>query len=384
MDNAGGSQTLKPVMDRITEYLTDCDVQLGASYATSAKAGQLLQQSMQMLALWMNAPHVEEIIVGPSTTQLLRNLSLCISQQWQSGDEVIITNSDHEANMACWRDLQRQGIVVKTWKLNPKSLQLELNDLEALMNERTRLVAVTHVSNILGTINPIKEIATLVHAHDALICVDGVAYAPHRSMDVKDWDVDFYTFSTYKTYGPHQAIMYGRLSLLETMPGINHAFIQSIPYKFQPGNFNFELAYALPGIVGYLISLGNGSGGSTDVLESLTKAYKTIADYEEALSQPLVDYLLNKANVRVIGEQTADQGKRVPTISFVHEQLRSDAIVEQMDTHGIGIRFGDFYAVELIDDLGLREKQGVVRVSLVHYNTPEEVDQLIQAFESIL
>jgi len=207
MDNAGGSQTLQPVMDRITRYLTECDVQLGASYATSADAGQRLHETTKMLASWFNAAHVEEVIVGPSTTQLLRNLSLCISQSWQAGDEVIITNCDHEANMACWRDLQKQGIVVKSWRINPHTLQLDVDDLKNLMTERTRLVAVTHVSNILGTINPVKDIAEVVHDGGALICVDGVAYVPHRSIDVQSWDVDFYTFSTYKTFGPHQACL---------------------------------------------------------------------------------------------------------------------------------------------------------------------------------
>ena len=385
MDNAGGSQTLASVMHRITEYLTECDVQLGASYTTSADAGERLHQAMQRLAIWLNAAHVEEIVVGGSTTQLLRNLSLCISQQWQPGDEVIISNSDHEANMACWRDLQKQGIVVKTWRINPKTLQLDVRDLEALMTDRTRLVAVTHVSNILGTINPIKAITDTVHAHGALICVDGVAYAPHRPIDVQAWGVDFYTFSTYKTFGPHQAIMYGKLALLEAMPGINHGFIQSVPYKFQPGNFNYELSYALPAIADYIAALGNSQKQTSErIRDDLLAGYAVIAAYEEQLTEQLLAYLNAQPQIHIIGHAQADQQLRVSTLSFVHEALSSKDIVTHIDAHNIGIRFGDFYAVELIDALGLREKEGVVRVSLVHYNTHEEVSRLIEAMDEVI
>ncbi|WP_395376982.1 cysteine desulfurase-like protein [Marinicella sp. W31] len=385
MDNAGGSQTLKSVMNRITQYLTECDVQLGASYATSADAGGRLHEATEALAEWFNAAHMEEIVVGGSTTQLLRNLSLCISQQWQPGDEVIITNSDHEANMACWRDLQKQGIVVKTWRINPNTLQLDIDALKAMMSERTRLVAVTHASNILGTINPIQEIADTVHQHGALICVDGVAYVPHRPIDVRAWDVDFYTFSTYKTFGPHQAIMYGKLAVLEAMPGINHGFIKTVPYKLQPGNFNFELTYALPAIMDYLMDLGGSTQPAVNKRrDGLLAGYAAIAHYEEKLAGQLLDYLNDHPKVRIIGCPQADKQLRVSTISFVHRSLSSQDIVTRMDTYNIGIRYGDFYAVELIDDLGLREKEGVVRVSLVHYNTPTEVEKLIQAFEAIL
>jgi len=375
MDNAGGSQTLKTVMDRITEYLTHYDVQLGASYLTSQVASARLEESKVSLQSWVNAKHSEEIMIGSSTTLLLRILSLCISQNWRKGDEIIITNTDHEANMAPWRDLQKAGFIVKTWKINPNTYHLELNDLESLMSEKTKLVALTHTSNILGTINPIKDIANLVHSHNALICVDGVAFAPHRLVDVQELDVDFYVFSTYKTFGPHQAIMYGRLDHLEAINGINHAFIDSIPYKFQPGNLNYELSYSLAAIPDYVKRLGNND---------LAKGFEEIADYEQELANHLLNYLNSNPNITVIGETSANKNLRVSTISFVHKNLNSQHIVEKVDAHDIGIRFGDFYAVELIDDLGLRQNNGVVRVSLVHYNTIDEIENLISIFKKEL
>ena len=375
MDNAGGSQTLKSVMERITEYLTHYDVQLGASYETSQSASQKLDLSKKSIQKWINANHLNEVMIGSSTTMLLRILSICISRNWKDGDEVIITNSDHESNMAPWKDLERAGIKVKTWKVNKDTYRFELDDLNDLMTENTKLVAVTHTSNILGTINPIKDIAKLVHGNKALICVDGVAFAPHRLIDVQDLDVDFYVFSTYKTFGPHQAVMYGRLELFNSMEGINHAFIESVPYKFQPGNVNYELSYSLAAIPEYIAKIGG---------DNLAKGFEVIADYEQELADRLLGYLKSNPKITIIGETSSDNHLRVSTVSFTHSDMKSNQIVEIVDTHDIGIRFGDFYAVELIDDLGLRQFNGVVRVSLVHYNSYNEVDSLIGIFENIL
>lgn len=379
MDNAGGSQTLQSVVDRIGHYLIHHDVQLGASYATSVEAGKVLDDAVAAVQLWINAQAKEEVIIGPSTTALLRILSLCISKQWQPGDEIIITDVDHEANRACWMALEQQGIQVKTWRINSETMQLETDDLLALMSNKTRLLCVTHVSNILGTINPIKQWTALVHQHGVQICVDGVAYAPHRSIDVQDWDVDFYVFSTYKTFGPHQAVMYGKQDLLDAMPGLNHDFITTSPYKFQPGNVNYELAYGLKGVVEYLCQISNQSTDKAVTINrsSLAQGFDMIAQHESNLMQLLLDFIATKPQLRVIGENSVDPNKRVATLSFVHDSMDSKDIVEAVDPHHIGIRFGDFYAVELIKTLGLAEQNGVVRISLAHYNTEAEVEKLI-------
>src|SRR5690606_12481499 len=251
MDNAGGSQVTKHVIDNIRDYLVNFNVQLGASYEISALAGVKLKKITRRLANMINAGDPREVIVGPSSTMLLRILSICLSKQWQPGDEVIVTNSEHESNVSCWMDLKEKGIVVKIWNLNPETLEFDANDLKNLLSEKTKLIAVTHVSNILGTINPIADLAGIVHDAGALICVDGVAFAPHRLVDVRQFNADFYVFSAYKVYGPHQSILYGKYHLLEKMVGINHYFIDEVPYKFQPGNFNFELTAGLAGLPQY-------------------------------------------------------------------------------------------------------------------------------------
>ncbi|SKB49748.1 cysteine desulfurase family protein, VC1184 subfamily [Salegentibacter holothuriorum] len=389
MDNAGGSQTLKKVAERISGYLLHHNVQLGASYKVSREAGEKLNYATKQVCKYINAGKTEEVVIGPSSTMLLRILSICISKQWQEGDEVIVTNTDHEANVSPWTDLKDKGINVKVWKANPESLELEISDLNKLLTKRTKLVAVTHASNILGSINPIKEIAKTVHKAGALICVDGVAYAPHRRVDVRKLDVDFYVFSWYKTYGPHLAVMYGRYNQLYKMEGINHYFFtkKDVPYKFQPGNLNFELTYSLLGITEYFEQLFKHEfpkAKKIDFQEKMDKVFENISKYEERICKPLINYLTEHPDVKIIGKDTADREQRVPTISFVHSKMKSDEIVERVDDYRIGIRFGDFYAKKLIEDAGLKEKNGVVRVSLVHYNSLDEVKRLIWVLKKVI
>ncbi len=384
MDNAGGSQTVGYAINALTEYLTHYDVQLGASYATSLQASNKLQQATKAIKTFINAKYTEEVIVGPSSTALVRILSLCLSQNWQAGDEVIITDVDHEANRAAWLNLQQQGLIVKTWQVNPETFELETDDLLALMTTKTKLVCFTHVSNIFGSINPVAEWTQLIHQNGAMVCVDGVAYAPHRLIDVQAWGVDFYFFSTYKTFGPHQAVLYGKYDLLNHMPGINHDFIQTSPYKFQPGNVNYELCYAMGAVVQYLCDLGTDNANAQINRNNLNSAYQQIAEHEAQLLDQLLAYMIEIPEIKVIGLPQSNTKYRVATLSFVHQSISSKTIVEQVDQHNIGIRFGDFYAVKLIDHLGLMEKQGVVRVSLAHYNSQKEVQLLINALSQVL
>lgn len=385
-DNAGGSQTPRWVGDRIVDFLYQSNVQLGASYGVSQTATERVAAAQAGLAELINAPDPNTVVLGPSTSALLRVLAHCLGQTLAAGDEVIVTNCDHEANISPWRDWQALGITVKVWPLNPDTLALDLDALGELLTPRTKLVAVTHTSNVLGTINPIRAIADVVHRNGSLLCVDGVAYAPHRRVDVQALDVDFYVFSLYKTYGPHQALLYGRRELLEALPGFNHYFITSVPYKLQPGNVNFELAYGCLGIVDYLTALAQHHGCSTTVPlgEQVTHAFDLIQAHEVALGDRLLQFLGQQPQVRIIGHPTADPALRVPTLSFVVAGRDSAEIPPLVDPHHIGIRYGHFYAVRLIEDLGLAAQNGVVRVSLVHYNTLAECDRLIACLETIL
>lgn len=385
MDNAGGTQTARPVAERISNYLLHSNVQLGASYDVSVTSGKRVDDAQKAWAEMIHARIPTEIAFGPSTTMLMQNLARSMVRTFNPGDEVIVTNCDHEANIGPWVRMQEKGITVKSWNINPETFRLELEDLERLMNKNTRLVAFTHVSNILGTINPVKEIIRFIHDRGALVCVDGVANAPHRLVDVQDLDADFYVFSLYKVYGPHCALLYGKQELFETLPGINHFFIDEVPYKLQPGNVNYELSYGLLGIADYFLALaGKMEIKEGTMRQKIEHVFQAIADHEERLSEKVLDFLSAKEGIRIIGEKSADKNIRVPTVSFVAEGRKSSDITLETDKENIGIRYGDFYARRLIESLGLMDQDGVVRISLVHYNTVEEVDKLINALDRIL
>ena len=392
-DNGGGSQILQPVLDRLSEYLLTSNVQHGASYSISQLAGERLRIAQQAMATLVNAEDPSEIVMGGSTTALLQMLARCFSGVLVSGDEIIITNSEHESNIGPWLGLDRVGVKVKFWNFAPDTHQLRLEDLISLMGPRTRLVSVTHTSNIFGTINPIREIADAVHERGALLCVDGVAFAPHRAIDVRAMDADFYVFSCYKTFGPHQGLLYGKLSLLKDLPSQNHSLVSAnnIPYKFQPGNVNYELSYGMTGLIDYLNELagqsGKGTGPATPQSEdgraSVLDAFQMIAEHEEVLSAHLLDFLRSKPNVRILGLDSADRDQRVSIISFTVDGVKNSEIVHRVDDHQIGIRFGHFYSKRLTDALGLPSDEGVVRVSMVHYNTVEEVERLTKVLEQV-
>jgi selenocysteine lyase/cysteine desulfurase len=253
------------------------------------------------------------------------------------------------------------------------------------MSDCTRLVCVHHVSNILGSINPIKDIASFVHQRGAQICVDGVAYAAHRAIDVQDWDVDYYIFSLYKCYGPHTAVMYGKYDLLSELDSLYHYFYgkDKVPGKLEPGNPNYELAYSTVGIVDYFVALGEHHGATGSRRDKLVAAYKAITAHEDALTERLLTYLNARNDCRVIGVNTNKNSSRVPTIAFKFEGQDSGAVARAMDDHGIAIRFGDFHSRRLVEELGEDGDNGVIRVSMLHYNTIEQVDRLTAAFTEI-
>ncbi len=382
-DNAGGSQILRGAVERMTEFLYEKNVQIGGSYAISLAAAEALRDARAAAATLMNASRPDEIIFGPSTTVLLQNLARAMRSQLQPGDEVIVTMSDHESNIGPWVSLQEFGIILKFWPLNHDTLSLELDDLAPLMTDRTKLVAVTHVSNILGQVNPVAEIARFVHDRGARICVDAVAYAPHRAIDVQAWDVDYYVFSLYKTYGPHYAVMFGKHGHLLELDTLYHYFYgkDKVPGKLEPGNPSYECAYSTLAIRDYFAGLGGAASTERAAIEA---GFAAVTAQEDALVDRLLSYLTARNDCRVFGATTNPESKRIPTVAFRFEGHDSGALAKSMDAHKIAIRHGDFHSRRLVEDLGQTGDGGLLRVSMVHYNTLEEVDRLCAAFDSIL
>lgn len=391
MDNAGGGQVLRTVAERVSDYLLSTNVIHGAPNAVSRRAEARAQETAARMALLMNAADPLEVVMGPSSTQLEQNLALAmgLGDQFAPGDEIVVGNAEHYANVEPWERLARQrGVVVRQWPLNPATWRLELDDLAPLMNARTKLVAFTQVSNVIGSVQDVGATARFIHDRGALVLVDGVAAAPHRAIDVTGWGVDYYVFSMYKVFGPHHAALYGRRELLLGLKGINHSFFPEtlIPYKLQPGNTNHELGWGCTAVVDYLEALGARHGAPADASprQRIEAAFAAIAAHEAALGARLLGWLRAQPRARLFGPASADAAVRVPTISFTLEGVPSAEVPRRLGELNIGVRSGDFYARHLMPTLGLAPDPGVVRVSLAHYNTPAEVDRLVEALDRIL
>ncbi|KAF7974668.1 hypothetical protein HWV62_11564 [Athelia sp. TMB] len=403
-DNAGGSQVTSDVIARITDYLTNTNVQLGADYSVGQLSTQRVADGPIAAKELFNAADPNEIAFGASSTLMVENLTRAMEESIQEGDEFIITE-EHEANCGPWKKLAaRKGAAIKHWRPKPTSasnsysVAYAIPDLLSLVSSRTRIVAISGCSNILGSIMPIEEIVRSVRsrakeegAAKVEVSVDCVAYAPHRQVDVRKWDVDYCFFSFYKVYGPHASALYIRAASLHALNSLAHHFLKvdRVAYKLQPGGPGYEIAYGTTGVLPYLLSLSTGPSGPG----TLQNSFALIAAHEQTLVEPLLAFLTAPEQlhrgVRVVGDDKPGPA-RVPTISFVvtgQRALKSKDVVKFFDSKGgIGIRYGHFYAYTLVDNLSpkLDIDDGVVRISLVHYNTVEEVQRIIEILKEVL
>jgi cysteine desulfurase family protein (TIGR01976 family) len=386
LENAGGSQVPRVVAERIRNYLLNSYVQLDAGYELSQICTRVVDQAHRFASRLMNGSR-GHVILGSSTTSLIRMLSECYAEVLTPGSEIILAENGHEANLGPWVRLADRGLKVQWWKVEPQTGTSPLAGLESLLSERTAIVAFPHVSNLLGEIGDLKAITESVHDAGARVVVDGVAFAPHRAMDVDDWDVDWYAYSTYKVYGPHMAVLYGRADAVAELTGPNHFFIprDEVPYKFELGGPSHEGCAGLLALGEYLQFLAGVQDESSGMCDrgTIETAFKIMAACERPVQERLLSYLSNKPGVRIIGPIVADK-RRVSTISFVHERLNSRDIVAEIDRSGIAIRHGHMYAYRLCQALGLDPEDGVVRVSAVHYNTTAEIERLIDLLERVL
>ena len=384
-ENAGGSYVPSTVIERLNHFMTSTKVQPYAEFDTSAIAGENMDKATNFFAEMINANN-DEIIIGGSTTMNMYVLSNAIKSLLKPGDEVIVTNQDHEANIGAWRRLADHGMVVKEWQINSDTAELEIDDLKALLSEKTSIVAVTHCSNIVGSINDLKSIAKLVHEYGAYIIGDGVSYAPHGFPNVKDLGVDFYAFSLYKTYGPHLGLLYGKKEILKKLPNQNHEFLEGdIPYTLNPGGPNHEELSCLVGVYEYFINLFDHHFPEEDssVRDKIQKVNDLISNHEKEIANPLLEYLSSRSDIRVIGKKTISNKDRAPTIAFTMNNKSSKDLSSALVKNGIATRNDNFYAWRCLKALGIDADDGVVRTSMVHYNSHEDVSNLIKALKSI-
>ncbi|NOZ71418.1 MAG: cysteine desulfurase-like protein [Chloroflexi bacterium] len=386
-DGPGGTQVTQSVIEAMNDYLSRRNANTHAAFLTSRRTDETLAAAHEALADFLNAPSAAEIVFGPNMTTLTFALSRALARTWQAGDEVIVTRLDHDANIAPWLALQEQGIVIRWLDFDPADCTLQLEQLPNLLNERTRLVAVGGASNAVGTINPIAEIVRQAHAVGALVFVDAVHLAPHAGIDVQALDCDFLACSVYKFYGPHVGVLWGRYELLEQIPAYKvRPSDPHPPGKWMTGTQNHEGLAGATAAVDYLAWLGTTLGadeassfpGLSGRRLALKQALSAIASYEHDLFDRLLSGLREISGARVYGiTDPARRHERTPTAAVRIAGYSPEELSQRLAAHGIATYAGHFYAVSVIERLGLSDKGGVLRIGISHYNTAAEVDKLL-------
>ncbi len=381
-ENAGGSYPCRQVVDRLTRFYRTRKVQPYGPFEASRLAGAEMDEARERLAAVLNVA-TDELSFGPSTSQNTYVLAQALRTALLPGDAIVVTNQDHEANSGAFRRLAEADIEIREWQVDPDTGHLDPADLSGLLDERVRLVAFPHCSNILGEINPVAEICALVHEAGAVACVDGVSFAPHGLPDVTGLGADIYLFSSYKTYGPHQGIMVVRRSLAERLANQGHYFnAGSLTKKFTPAGPDHAQIAACAGLADYVDALyDHHIGEKADITARARVVAAMQAEREAALLAPLTDFLKGRNDIRALGP--LEPGRRAPTVSIAHA-LPGAELAAALAPHGIMAGGGDFYAVRLLEALGIDPAHGVLRLSFVHYTTEDEVARAIAALDVVL
>lgn len=381
-ENAGGSYTCQPVIDRLIRYYTQRKVQPYAPYAASQLAGDEMDEARARMAAILGVD-TDELSFGPSTTQNTYVLAQAFAQWMQPGEAIIVTNQDHEANSGPWRRLADAGIEIREWQIDPDTGHLDPEQLASLLDENVRLLCFPHCSNVVGEINPVPEITAMAHAAGAFVCVDGVSYAPHGFPDVGALGPDIYLFSAYKTYGPHQGCMVIRRALGNVLPNQGHYFNEDTLYmRFTPAGPDHAQIAASAGMADYVDALcDHHCGPDKGAAQRAGFVHNLMRNHEIRLLQPLLDLVKDRNAVRLIGP--SDARNRAPTVALALTRSAGD-VAADLARAGIMAEGGDFYAVRPLSAMGVDPEQGVLRLSFTHYTSGAEMDKLLNALEGVL
>ena len=386
--NAGGSYVANQVNDMLAHYDRHTRVQPYERYESSNTAGVAMDRAR---SLWTQALDIDddELTIGPSTSMNTYVLSQAISGTLNAGDEIVVTNQDHEANNGVWRRMAKErGVIVKEWQVEGDHGLLDPDALLALLSEKTRWVCFAHCSNIVGTLNPVELLVSMIKRNSpARVFVDAVALAPHRICNLRQLGVDGYVFSLYKVYGPHQSLMFVRRDLHDQLEPQCHYFnMGNANQMFNPAGPQHSLVAGCAGVIDYFqaLHLHHFGGAQQPLPERLADLHGLISAHEDELAAPILDYLSNDTRVRLIGKSTVKDHDRAPTISFAPMKQSARAVATKMQDMNIGTESGHFYAYRLLDDLGINPEDGVVRISLVHYNQSADVEKILTALDASL
>ncbi len=385
-DGPAGSQVPQAVIDALSHYLVECNANHGGRFVTSRESDARLDAAHQGLADFCGSGDAGTIAFGPNMTTLTFALSRALAREWRPGDEILVTRLDHDANVTPWVLAARDaGATVRHVGIRAQDCTLDLDDLDAQLSPRTRLVAVGCASNAVGTINPVAEIARRAHAVGAEVFVDAVHSAPHLLPDVTAWDCDWLVASAYKFFGPHLGVLWGRRARLESLPAYKlRPAPDDLPGRWMTGTQSHEAICGALAAVEYLAELGRQvEPSAAGRRPALVAAYRAIGAYERQLAGRLISGLGELARVKLYGIAAADRlGERVPTVAIRHDRLAPAALAEYLDARGIFVWHGNFYALPLTEALGL-EPEGLVRIGLLHYNTAAEVERLLAALAEL-
>lgn len=382
LDNPGGTQMAQQSLVRMTDYLTRTNANHEGAFKTSRESDAVVDASRAAVADFLNARRPEEIVFGQNMTSLTLHMSRSIARTLNAGDEIVVTRLDHDANIAPWMLIaEDRGCTLKWVDFDPEDCTWGVDALKQQLTSKTKLVAIGYASNAVGTINPVADAVKAAHEVGALVYIDAVQYAPHGPIDVQALDCDFLACSAYKFFGPHTGILYGKYELLDKLKAYKvRPAHNEPPHKFETGTQSFESIAAVLGALEYFESLGAGATRRQRLVAAMT----AMKEYEQTLSRALIEGLSLIKGLHIWGITDLGQlDRRVPTVSFTLEGWAPRDVAAKLDKHGIYVWDGNYYALAVMDRLGLEEKGGMVRVGAAHYNTLEEINKLVEAVKSL-
>ena len=383
LDGPGGTQVPRRVIDAMSDYMLRGGSNTGGPFATSLETDHLVEKARQAMMAFYNARRPEEIIFGQNMTSLAFSLSRALSHDWQPGDEIIVTRLDHDANISPWLTAAKdRGVTVRWLDFDPTDCTLKLEQLPELLNQKTRLVAITYASNAVGSISNVKKAVEIAHQTNALVTIDAVHYAPHGLIDVQAIDCDFLLSSAYKYFGPHTGILYGKYELLDRLPAYKVRPAPAKPAgKWETGTQSFESIAGVEAAIEYIADIVAGEG---DLRQRLGQSMTAVATYEQQLSQQFLAGITAVSGARVYGITDIERlAERTPTFAISLEGHTPKAVASTLGEQGIFVWHGHYYAVAVMERLGLMDKGGLVRIGFTHYNTPDEVSRTLEALNAI-
>lgn len=396
LDNPAGTQISKHSLERINRYLLECNANHEGRFETSLKSDEILHEAHAAMADFLNASRPEEIIFGNNMTTLTLHLSRSLARNLQAGDNILVTRLDHDANISPWMLVAEDRGCNLIWvDIDVEAGTLDLKDFEKALEQKPKLAAFGYASNLLGTVNPVKELTRMAKEAGALVYIDAVQYAPHGPIDVQDIDPDFLVCSSYKFFGPHAGALYGKYDLLNELKAYKvRPASDELPYKFETGTQNHEGIAGVLGALEYFEWLGNQLGSSFGQTWKeagfsgrrlvLKQAVSAIRDYEYELSKALIEVIESVPGTRIHGVTDLERlEERVPTVSFTLEGRDPEKIAEALGKEGFYVWNGHNYALAIVERMGLLEAGGMVRVGPVHYNTLEEIGQFGKALKKV-